>query len=201
MDYFEGIVLQKFDSGDNNMVLHVISPAGKLSLIVRHAKRTQKSFGARLDLFDRGRFSVRARGNSMPILTSFESAGSFHCLRSDLDKFVLASSLAETVDLLVKEGLSGEEPVYDALSYGLQALEEASDMSGSLKASFLSLSHILALSGINDMESHERPSLLGYMHLIDRLESFVEKRTRTRSSVIEILDRFRRLAATGQREQ
>lgn len=191
---FKGIVIQKYDSGETDLVLHVMSPShGKVSILVKHAKRTKKSFGSRLDLFDAGVFQVRQRAAGLSVLSSFELQQSCRTLRTDIDKLILASLLCETVDLLVKEESAHDSSVYEALLLGLKALDESAGPGDSLKAAYLSLSHILAQSGISDMEKHDKASVNSFVHLLDQLEAFLEKPVRSRSAVMEVLDRFREI--------
>ncbi|NMC63314.1 MAG: DNA repair protein RecO, partial [SAR324 cluster bacterium] len=152
---FQGIVIQKYDCGDTHLVIHVMSSNhGKLSILAKHARKSSKRFGTKIDLFDQGTFSISKQSNAMPSLTNFEALGGLKKLRSDMDKLILASVLAESVDILVKEESQHDGPIYSALTLGLAAIDEASSLKDSLRAACFSLSHILAQAGISDMKKH-----------------------------------------------
>ncbi len=192
---FKGIVIQKYDSGETDLVLHIMSPTqGKVSILVKHAKRTKKSFGSKVDIFDSGVFQVRQRAAGLSVLSSFEPEQSCRTIRADIDKLILASMLCESVDLLVKEESAHDSSVYEALLLGLHALDESSGPGESLKAAYLSLSHILGHSGISDMEKHDRASVNSFVHILDQLEAFLEKPLRSRSAVMDVIGRFREMA-------
>ena len=192
----KGIVVRKYESGDQDLVVHVLSPThGKLSVLVKHARKSRKSFGSRLDIFERGTFWIRRRGNSLSVLTSFEPEDGFRQLRMNINKLVLASSLAEAVDMLVKEDSQHDALIYEAIALGLRAIDDSESLSQSLKASFLSLSHILAQAGISDMEHHSRPTIGSFVRLIDQLEAFIEKPLRSKHALMEVLDDFRKEAS------
>lgn len=191
---FQGIVIQKYDSGDNDLVLHLMSPShGKLSIIAKHAKKTSKRFGSRIDLFDQGSFWVsQKKAYALHVLTTFEPLCVFKNLRFNMDKLVLSSVLAETVDLLVKEGSQHDAPIYNALVLGLQAIDESTHLGETLRAAYLSFSHILGHAGINDMKEHQHPSTVSFLHLIEHLESFVEKRLKTKYAFLDLIEQFKK---------
>ena len=188
----EGIVIRVFESGDSDLVLHIITPdIGKISAIAKSAKKQKKNFGARYDVFDQGIFELTDPDHGLATIRSFSSKGALLSLRSDLDKLSLASVIAEGVDMLLKEGPEYNAAVFESIELGLRALDEEKALNDLLKSTFYALSYILNAVGISQTLQDEKPSPRKLMELIARIENFSERRMKTRPALEEILKHFR----------
>ena len=194
----EGIIVRAYESGDSDLVLHIVSPVrGKFSAIAKSAKKQKKNFGNRYDIFDHGIFELSAVNHGLPVVRSFTNIKVLASLRTNLDKLALASVLAEAVDLLLKEESEHDASVFEAFQLGLQAIEEEKLLNDLLKSSFFSLSHILLNVGISPINSSDKPSPKMLMELIAHIEDFSERRMKTRPMLEEILRQY----AKGNRSQ
>ena len=116
-------------------------------------------------------------------------------LRSDLDKLGLASVLAESVDMLLRDESEHDTSVYESFLLGLKALEEEKALGELLRSTFYALSQILCAVGISHMEDQDKPSPKSLMTLIKRIEDFSERRMKTRQSLEDILRHFQKQKA------
>ncbi|MGQ0765890.1 MAG: DNA repair protein RecO [Gemmatimonadota bacterium] len=122
----DAIVLHVFDYLETSRVLRLATrERGLVSVIARGARRSERRFGAALDLFSMGIAEIDIRtGRDLHQLRSFEVTSANHGIAGDLDRFGSAAMLAE----LVFRCSPGEEQsdVYAAIDTGLRGLLERS---------------------------------------------------------------------------
>jgi len=165
---------------------------GKISVIGRHARGSKKRFPSSLDLFDRGIARIGRERNKGLGIKEFTPSHSLIKLRGDLDKLTLASLLCESFDLVIQEhsGESSRE-LFEVLDLALNAIEEASELRTSLRASVVALGSLVTIEGIANLTSHPPGSRM-LNAALDGIENFSERRLLTRPSLGPILNRLSR---------
>jgi DNA repair protein RecO (recombination protein O) len=118
----EGIVLRRWDSGESDRRVAVLTPdRGKIYITARGARKA----GARLAAFTEpgtiAKFGVGARKNAY--MTQVEPIGSFSALRADYLKLMCALALFEVIDAVSPE----EHPVPEIFEEALRAVAAISE--------------------------------------------------------------------------
>ena len=163
---------------------------GKISVIARHARGSRKRFPSSLDLFDRGIARLTVEKSGAFGIKEFTPSHSLVKIRYDLDKLTLASLLCESFDLVIQEDEGIVAPkMFEVLDLSLNAIEEATDLRGSLRASFIALASLTQESGIADV-SASSPGSRALFQVLDAIEHFCERRLMTRSSVMDTLKKL-----------
>jgi DNA repair protein RecO len=184
------IVLRVIPFRDSDLMAHLLTPdMGKISAIARHARGSRKRFPSSLDLFDRGSARLVVERNGALGVKEFTPSHSLAKIRYDLDKLTLASLLCEAFDLVIPEDGGLAIPrLFEVLDLSLNAIDESSDLKGSLRATFIALAALTQESGIADVSS-SAPGSRALGAVLDAIERFCERRLMTRSSVAEIVRR------------
>jgi DNA repair protein RecO len=185
------IVLRARPYRDSDLMAQLLTPSlGKISVIGRHARGSKKRFPSSLDLFDRGVARIGRERNKGLSIKEFTPAHSLIKLRGDLDKLTLASLLCESFDAVIQEH-SGESrrELFEVLDLALNAIEEASEIRTSLRASVVALGSLVTIEGIANLTSHPPGSRM-LNATLDAIENFSERRLLTRPSVRPILERL-----------
>lgn len=185
------LVLRVTPFRESDLIGHLLTPTmGKISVIARHARGSRKRFPSSLDLFDRGIARLTVEKSGALGIKEFTPSHSLVKIRYDLDKLTLASLLCEAFDLVIQEEEGVVAPkMFEVLDLSLNAIEEAEDLRGSLRATFIALASLTQTSGIADV-SAAAPSSHAFRHLLDSIEHFCERRLMTRSTVMESLKRL-----------
>ena len=182
----EGIILRTHPHGDNNLVLKILTADnGKISLYARNARNSKKRFSGNPEVFDHGLFNYTSKRSSLPSLENFNHRHVFRNIRSDLYKLTAGSLICEAFDAIIKDQQDDTEharQVFDALFLGLQAMDEAKDVHETFRACFLSLSGLLAVSGLLDVNSVPPASRNNLIQLIDKVELACERKLLSRTS-------------------
>jgi len=184
------IVLRVTPFRESDLIAHLLSPTmGKISVIARHARGSRKRFPSSLDLFDRGSARLTVEKSGALGVKEFSPSHSLVRIRHDLDKLTLASLLCEAFDLVVPEHNGHATPhLFEILDLSLNAIDEASDVKGCLRATFIALASLTQDSGIADV-STATPGSRALAGLLDTIERFCERRLMTRSSLGPIIKR------------
>jgi len=185
------IVLRARPYRDSDLMAQLLTPSlGKISVIGRHARGSKKRFPSSLDLFDRGIARIGRERNKGLGIKEFTPSHSLIKLRGDLDKLTLASLLCESFDLVIQEhsGESSRE-LFEVLDLALNAIEEASELRTSLRASVVALGSLVTIEGIANLTSHPPGSRM-LNAALDGIENFSERRLLTRTSLEPILSRL-----------
>lgn len=139
----EGIVIRSMDYGEGHKIVSLYTQtSGKMSLMVRGAKKLKSRHSAIVQLFTHGDFVVY-KGSGMGNLNHGEIIHSYMGIREDLHKAAYASYMVELVDRVCSDG----EPngtLYDQILAGLTAIEQGKDPAVVLHIMELKM---LALSG------------------------------------------------------
>lgn len=176
---------------DSDIIAHILTPSlGKISVMARHARGSRKRFPSSLDLFDRGSARLTRERNGALGVKEFTPSHSLKRVRDDLDKLTLASLLCETFDLLLHEE-SGDDSqqVFEILDLSLNAIDEATDLKGSLRAVYVALASLTRHAGIIDL-ADAPPGSKALTTLLDAVERFTERRLATRSTLGPMLKKL-----------
>ena len=179
---------------------HLLTPElGKISAVARHARGSRKRFPAALDLFDRGTAVIGVERSGILALKSFTPVHSLTAMRRDLDKLTLASTVAELFDLVVQEkDDSASLELFQLFDLALNAIDEASDLRGSLKALTIACLRIGAISGYL-AEEDCAPSVHTLKGAIIAAERFVQRKLLTKPTTFDVIQRFIRDSQSGTR--
>ncbi|TBL78101.1 DNA repair protein RecO [Paenibacillus thalictri] len=122
----EAIVIRSTDYGEGNKIVTLFSrEAGKVSVMVRGAKKMNSRYAAVVQPFTCGQF-VFFKNGQMGTLNNAEIIQSYHMLREDLLMAACCSYLAELTDRLIGE--QENEPYwYEQLKAAFQAMTEGKD--------------------------------------------------------------------------
>jgi len=178
------IVLRARPYRDSDLIAQLLTPSlGKISVIGRHARGSKKRFPSSLDLFDRGTARISRERNKSLGIKEFTPSHSLVKLRGDLDKLTLASLLCESFDLVIQENTGqAHGELFEVLDLALNAIEEATQLRPSLRATTVALRSLVTIEGIADLSSQPPGSRMLYSAL-NAIEHFAERRLVTRSSV------------------
>lgn len=185
------LVLRITPYRDSDIIAHLLTPSlGKISAIARHARHSRKRFPSSLDLFDRGTARLSRERNGAFGVKEFTPSHSLKRIRDNLDKLTLASLLCETFDLLLHEQ-SGDDlrEVFEILDLSLNAIDEATDLKGSLRAVYVALASLTRHAGIIDL-AEAPPGSKALATLLDAIERFTERRLATRSALDPMLKKL-----------
>lgn len=187
------IVLRVRPFRDSDLMVHAFSPDfGKLSLIARHARSSKKRFPAAVDVFDRGTITIsRERGGCLAVKI-FAGSRSLMRLRSDLDKLTLASVVCESFDVITREndGIASNK-LFEVLDLSLNAIDEATDLGISLRASYIALTALGSNAGITDMTA-TAPSTKQLLIVLAAIEKFSGRPLNTRNALGDVLKKLTR---------
>jgi DNA repair protein RecO len=186
------IVLRARPFRDNDLMAHLLTPSiGKVSVIGRHARGSKKRFPSSLDLFDRGTARLGKEKSGSICVKEFSPSHSLVHVRADLDKLTLASLLCECYDLVLQEN-SGDDAssAFEVLDLSLNAIDEASDLKTSLRATLVALAALAKREGIIDLSSAP-PGSRTLNALLTAIERFSERKLATKSCVEEVVSRLR----------
>jgi hypothetical protein len=185
------IVLRARPFRDSDLMAQLLTPSmGKISAIARHARGSRKRFPSSLDLFDRGTARLTREKNGSLSIKEFTPSHSLVKLRGDLDKLTLASLLCEAFDLVLQEN-TGEDSaeIFEILDLSLNAVDEASELKTSLRATLLGIVSLAKKEGIIDL-STSAPGSRTLSIALESIERFCERKLLTKSSVEPIVKRL-----------
>ena len=123
-----GIIIQSTAVRESDSMLALLSrDAGRISVLARTARRSQKRFMGGLDLFDCGKFDLRAaRSAGGPWnLEQITQREQWPALRADLDKFSVASYCLDLTLQFAQEGEPDSAQLFTPLFRSLRALDTA----------------------------------------------------------------------------
>lgn len=170
---------------------HILTPGmGKISAVARHARGSRRRFPAALDLFDRGSTTLGCEKSGILALKSFTPIHSLITLRRDLDKLSLASAITESFDLAIPEGdTTNAAELFQLFDLALNAVNEAGDLRGALKATAIACLRLGALSGYLPAEE-TAPSAHALKNALIAVERFSQRKLLTKTTVFEVIERF-----------
>ncbi len=192
----EGTVLRIFPCGESDLVVRLLTPnRGKIAVIAKYVRKSKKRFASGLDLFDRGRFSIRSphsdSNSTLAVLQDFAPEGGYRELRVNIGKIVGASLLCECYDFLIPEHVANDPEAYRLLQLGLTAVDAATDLKQTLKGCFVSICQLMLHSGFVSTDQLPAPSANGLLSLVRLVEAHAERELASKPSLIEVLGQLR----------
>lgn len=189
---FRGVIIKAFESGDRDLVLHVLSEErGRVSILAKNARGSKGKFGRKIDLFEYGRFELNESSRGLLLLKAFHAENLHKSLRTNLDKFIAASALMDIVDLLFREELPLHSETWAILELSLRALDESKTTRETLRVLCLATAKLMGCAGIHDTSKLDEPSARELKYLFHKVEEFAEKELKSKSSVFEMVETLR----------
>jgi DNA repair protein RecO (recombination protein O) len=122
----EGIVIRSMDYGENNKIIGVYTRHnGKMSIMVRGAKKMNSRFTSVTQLFTHGVFDLY-KTSSMGTLNQSDTLESHRKLRENLHMSAYSAYVVELIDRIVPE-FDPNEMMFEQLKASLEAIESNKD--------------------------------------------------------------------------
>jgi DNA repair protein RecO (recombination protein O) len=122
----EGIVIRSMDYGESNRIIAIYTRHnGKMSVMVRGAKKMNSRLASVTQLFTHGEF-VMFKTSSMGTLNQGEPYDSHRKLREGLHMSAYSAYVVELIDRIVPESESNEM-MFEQLKASLEAIESGKD--------------------------------------------------------------------------
>jgi DNA repair protein RecO (recombination protein O) len=122
----EGIVIRSMDYGESNKIIAIYTRHnGKMSIMVRGAKKMNSRFSSVSQLFTHGEF-VLFKTSSMGTLNQSETIESHRKLRENLHMSAYSAYVVELIDRIVPE-FDQNEMMFEQLKASLEAIESDKD--------------------------------------------------------------------------
>lgn len=141
----QGIVLRTYPFGEaDNIVVLLSARSGKLRTVAKGVRKTKSRFGGRLEPFSHVDL-VLYEGRNLDTITQVSTVEAYPEVRTDLDRFVIASAMAEVADAVAVE----DEPsagLLLTLHRGLSALNEGKASEDLLTIFLLKVAAVLGLA-------------------------------------------------------
>jgi len=139
----EGIIIGRRDQGEADRVLRLSTPAGKVDVLAKGARKLRSRKAGHIELFTRSAFVLSRVPNYWDIISQAETLDAHAELRSDLLRGTYARYAVELLDRFFTEGQGGTA-VFDLLDHTLTWLCKRDDLD--LVARFYE-QHLLGLAG------------------------------------------------------
>lgn len=99
----QGIVLRTYAFGEaDNIIVYLSAANGKVRAVAKGVRKTKSRFGGRLQPFMHVDL-VLYEGRNLDTITQVETIESYPNIRTDLDRFVEASTMLEVADAVAQE--------------------------------------------------------------------------------------------------
>lgn len=138
-----GIVLRRFDSGESDRRLIVLtSEFGKISLVAKGARKSSSRLAGSTDLLSLARFTW-AQTRQQRYITAVQPSRGFPFLRTDYDKLAVALAWCELVDVAIPQE-SPDPAAYELTLQLLNSLENGNPAASMAWA----MAHLLNNEGV-----------------------------------------------------
>ncbi|MFW6135227.1 MAG: DNA repair protein RecO [Chloroflexota bacterium] len=141
----EGIVMHRRDQGEADRVLRLCTPAGKVDVLAKGARKLRSRKAGHIELFSRSSFVLSRVPNYWDIISQAETLEPYAPLRSDLLRGAYARYIVELFDRFFTEAQGGTA-TFDLLNRSLAWLCEAERGGLDTVARFYE-QHLLGLAG------------------------------------------------------
>lgn len=122
-----GIIVHLTDYRDSDRIVDVLTlEQGRVSVLARGARASKRRFVGALDQFVALRMQI-VKGRGLPILDSVDVQHAHRGIATQWSRFCRASVLCEMARALLPEASCVPE-AYDALAFGLAALDQGDDL-------------------------------------------------------------------------
>jgi DNA repair protein RecO (recombination protein O) len=141
----EGVVVRRREQGEADRVLTLCTPAGKIDLIAKGARKLASRKAGHIELFSCSSFVVSRVANSWDIISQAETVDPHEALRGDVLRGAYARYVLELYDrFFTPEHEEGGPAVFDLLNHALSWLSKDRDLE--LAVRFYEM-RLLALAG------------------------------------------------------
>jgi len=132
----EGVILRSIRFGEADRILHLYTPEdGRVGAIAKGARKTKSRFGARLEPFSRGNFTLRVGKGDLMSVSGVETIAPNGGLRTSADSLDWAARACDAVSRLL-DGPDPHSNAYNLLVNGLAVV--SADPARATKATQLS---------------------------------------------------------------
>lgn len=115
----EGVILRSIRFGEADRILHLYTPNdGRIGAIAKGARKTKSRFGARLEPFSRGKFTLRIGKGDLLTVSGVETIDANGGLRTSADALDWAARSCDAVARLL-DGPDPHTSAYNLLVNGL----------------------------------------------------------------------------------
>ncbi len=188
-DPFEGIILRTYPFQENDIILRVLAPiGGKRSIIAKGAAKEKSKFSVNFDVLDSGAFTTRRGKGSMETLVHFKPFRALTKLRSDLNRFIVTTTIVESFDHLTHEDGHDATELYETLGLSLRAVDEAADLKEMLRACYMALHALLQQTGFAILQEDTAPSKKNLLKILDAIEYHSERELLSKATLKGLLD-------------
>jgi DNA repair protein RecO (recombination protein O) len=159
----EGIVIRSLDYGEGNKIISIYTKEiGKISVMVRGAKKAKSRHSAITQLFTYGEF-VFFKSSGMGTLNDGEIIQSHHSIRENIVLAAYAAYLSELIDRMMGES-EGSSFLFNQIAACLEALEDGKDPQIVMHLFEMKILHLAGYSPVLDQcavcaESTDNPVL------------------------------------------
>lgn len=105
----DGLVIRSRDSGENDRLITVLTPDGKITAVAKGARSMRSKVRNLTQPFVYGNFELNQKGSAMPWLKGGSSGEIFYGLRDDVEKLFLASYVCDVANELSAENVDCSE--------------------------------------------------------------------------------------------
>lgn len=184
----ECIFINCYPYGEADLIVRVLTPdMGKMSLIAKHARKSSRRFGSRLDLFDRGTIEYSPSRGSLSILKSFAPARSWQRLRTDPARLVYASIMCESCDFLLVESQENAGDIFNLVETSLDAIERIETAKDCEHMITKSLQRLISIAGFGHSEPELGPEGPALNTIMGMVENIAEKKLKSRAMRDDLL--------------
>ncbi|MCS6842378.1 MAG: DNA repair protein RecO [Roseiflexus sp.] len=128
----EAIIIRRYDIGEADRVLTILTPSGKRRVVARGARKIQSRLAGHIELFTHTTLML-AIGRNLHIVTQSSPLDRFVHLRADLERIGAAYYVAELADRLIEEE-SENQRAFELLLGALRALDSGASVDLTLRA-------------------------------------------------------------------
>ncbi len=206
------IVLNKNEFRESDLIVSLLGQKkGRLSAIVKGARRSKKRFMGGIDIFDCGVFELtKSSKSSLFTIKNITRRKIFPSLSKDLMKLTSASACLELASNFTIEGEIESKKIFNSLYYAIYEIDKTNKENlKKLLIEFLKLaifiinysgfnpSNKLNFKNINKLEDKDylnnikEEELINYIKLIlPFIEEITEKKLKTKSNLLFLIDTY-----------
>lgn len=171
----EGIVIHRRDQGEADRVLRLCTPAGKVDVLAKGARKLRSRKAGHIELFSRSSFVLSRVPHYWDIISQAETIVPHARLRSDLLRGAYARFVLELLDRFFADGQGGSA-LFDLTDHALTWLCEADDDKLDIVSRFYE-QHLLGLAGFRPelfrcVGAHDEPTPLRTVESQDRARPY-----------------------------
>ena len=122
----EGIVLRTIAYGESHVIVTLLTPAGRVAVLARGAKKPQSRLRASTQLLTRGMYSI-TQHTGMGTLGQAEVLDTYRGVRENLEMAAYAAYFCELTDAAAEDRPHGSQNLYQQFSGAIHRLQDGKD--------------------------------------------------------------------------